>query len=462
MRISRRKFLSITCRSAVSLGAFGAFSRFGALSAFAQTTTPTYKALVCVFLFGGNDGNNTIIPFDTAGYQNYANLRGGSSSNGVALPQSSLLPINFPSSSAPTYALHPRLTEIQTLFNSGKAAIVANVGTLITPTTRTQYQGHQVQVPANLFSHADQQNQMQTAGSDSKSATGWAGRVADALQSMNAGAPYPAIVSVAGAPIFCNGTATNPATILPGNLAGLTCAEGTSICGTRSQAAQQLLTFDTGISLVQSASLIATRANQYSKVLTDAVNQLQPLATAFPATGIGAQLKQIAQIIQARSALGLQRQIFFASLGGFDTHGGQVSIQDALLLQLSPALKAFYDATVEMGVDSQVTTFTESDFARTFQSNTNGGTDHAWGNHYFVIGGSVKGGNMYGTFPTLALGGPDDVGSNGRWIPTTSLDQYGATLAAWFGVSTSGGPPSPMDLVFPTLKNFATTNVGFI
>lgn len=453
MTISRRKFLSITCRSAVSIGAFGAFSRFGVLNAFAQTTS-NYKALVCVFLFGGNDGNNTVIPFDTAGYQNYATLRGGS--NGVALPQSSLLPIQPASSSTP-FALHPRLTEIQSLFNSGKVAIVANVGTLIAPTTRTAYLNHQVQVPANLFSHADQQNQMQTAGPDSKLATGWAGRVADVLQPMNAGAQYPAVVSVAGGPIFCNGTATNPASILPGNLAGLTCSEGTSICSARSQTAQQLLTFDTGISLVQSASVIATRANQYSAVLTAAVNNLPALATVFPATGLGAQLKQVAQIIQARSALGLQRQIFFASLGGFDTHGGQLATQDALLLQLSPALQAFYNATLEMGVDSQVTTFTESDFARTFQSNTNGGTDHAWGNHYFVIGSAVKGGNMYGTFPTLALAGPDDAGSNGRWIPTTSLDQYGATLAAWFGVTSSS-----MATVFPTLNNFSTQNVGFV
>lgn len=453
MSISRRKFLSISCRSAISIGAFGAFSRFGILNACAQTTT-NYKALVCVFLFGGNDGNNTVIPFDTAGYQNYATLRGGGS--GVALPQSSLLQIQPISASTP-FALHPRLTEIQSLFMSGKAAIVANVGTLITPTTRSQYMSRAVPVPANLFSHSDQQNQMQTAGSDSKSATGWAGRVADVLQPLNAGAQYPMVVSLAGAPIFCNGHATNPAAIQPGNISGLSCSEGTSICSARSQAAQQLLTFDTGISLVQSASLIASRANQYTAVLTAALTNLPALATVFPTTSIGAQLKQVAQIIQARSALALQRQIFFVSLGGFDTHGSQLTTQDTLLSQLSPALKAFYDATVEMGVASQVTSFTESDFGRTFQSNTGGGTDHAWGNHYFVIGGAVKGGDMYGTFPTLALAGPDDAGSNGRWIPSTSLDQYGATLASWFGVSATD-----MLTVFPTLANFTNQNVGFI
>jgi uncharacterized protein (DUF1501 family) len=454
MTISRRRFLSITCRSAVSLGTFGAFARFGALNAFAQA--PDYKALVCVFLFGGNDGNNTVIPFDTAGYQNYATLRGGI--NGVALQQSSLLPIQPATASTP-FALHPRLTEIQSLFNNDKkVAIVANVGNLVMPTKRADYLAHTVPVPASLFSHSDQQNQMQTAGANSKLPSGWAGRVADAVQSLNAGAQYPAVVSLAGAPIFCNGDHTSPASVSPGNLSGVTCSEApSSICTTRSSTAQQLLTFDTGISLVQAASQVAARAKTYSDLLSAAVSNLPALITTFPNTGIGNQLKQVAQIIQARSALGLQRQIFFVSLGGFDTHGGQLTTQDALLLQLSPALNAFYLATVEMNVASQVTTFLESDFARTFQSNTNGGTDHAWGNHYLVIGGAVKGGDMYGTFPNIALGGPDDAGSNGRWIPTTSLDQYGATLATWFGVSATDMPT-----VFPTLKNFSNQNVGFI
>jgi uncharacterized protein (DUF1501 family) len=453
MSISRRRFLSITCRSIASIGAFGAFSRFGVLNAFAQA--PDYKALVCVFLFGGNDGNNTVI--NAGDYTNYANLRGGS--NGVALPASSLLPIQLAANPSAQFALHPRLTEIQSLFNNNKkVAIVANVGNLVVPTTRTQYQSRTVPLPASLFSHSDQQNQMQTAGTDSKLPSGWAGRVADAVQAMNMGAQYPAVVSLAGAPIFCNGDHTSPASVSAGNLSGVTCSEGTSICSARAQAAQQLLTFDTGISLVQAASQVANNANKYSALLSAAVSNLPALTTQFPPNnGLGAQLKQVAQIIQARNALGLHRQIFFVSLGGFDTHGGQLTTQDALLAQLSPALNAFYLATVEMNVDSQVTTFTESDFARTFQSNTNGGTDHAWGNHYFVIGGAVKGGDMYGTFPTIALAGPDDTGSNGRWIPTTSLDQYGATLATWFGVSATDMPT-----VFPTLKNFSTQNIGFI
>ncbi len=454
MSYSRRSFLQLTCRSVMALGGAAAFSRFGALNALAQSA-PDYKALVCVFMFGGNDGNNMVIPFDNTGYTAYFNARGGSAS--VALAQNTLLPIQ-PASSPTPFALHPRLTELQSLFNNGQMAVVANVGPLVAPTTRAQYQARTVAVPANLFSHSDQTNQWQTAMPNSNSPTGWAGRVADVVQSMNAGASYPTtIISLAGAPIFCNGQTTSPIAITAGNLSGVSCSEGSSICSTRAAAAQQLLTFDSGVTLIQAASTVATRANQYTAVLTSALNAAPALSTAFPTNGLGSQLKQVAQIIQVRGALGLKRQIFFVSIGGFDTHGGQVATQDSLFSQLSPALNAFYQATKEIGVDSQVTTFTQSDFSRTLQSNTDGGTDHAWGNHHFVVGGAVKGNDMYGRFPVHALGGPDDAGSNGRWIPSTSVDQYAATLASWFGVGSTDMPT-----VFPDLKNFTVQNLGFV
>jgi uncharacterized protein (DUF1501 family) len=218
-----------------------------------------------------------------------------------------------------------------------------------------------------------------------------------------------------------------------------------------------LLTFDTGISLIQSASAATTSALQQGRVLADALTSGSALATAFPDTDIARQLKQVAQIIQVRGALGLQRQIFFVSLGGFDTHSDQLAQQDRLYQQLSQALGAFYQATVEIGVGPQVTTFTLSDFGRTFLPDSNAGTDHAWGSHHLIVGGAVRGGDLYGTFPTLAPGGPDDIGDEGRWIPTTSLDQYGATLATWFGVQSADLPS-----VFPNIGNFTNQTLTML
>jgi uncharacterized protein (DUF1501 family) len=449
MNIRRRSFIRYA--SLAAAGNLAGMRPFGALNALAATT-PDYKALVCIFLYGGNDANNTVVPYDTKGYANYAALRtaGGSS---IAIPQAQLLGLT----PLPNFALHPSLPDVQTLFNNGNAAIVANVGTLTQPTTRAQYLAGSA-VPSNLFSHTDQQTEWQNAAKDGTTPTGWAGRISDVLAATyNNGASIPMITSVAGDTLFCNGVSTTPVSVSPGNLGNAACSEG-SECNARTAAAQSLITLSSGVSLITADDGITSNAYSYSNVLTAATKSVTPLQTVFPAKNpIAAQLQQIAQIIQVRAALGVQRQIFFCGIGNFDTHSNQLALQASLLSELSPALAAFYAATVELGVQNSVTSFTMSDFARTFQPNSNTGTDHAWGSHHVVFGGAVKGGKMYGTFPTIALAGPDDSGSNGRWVPSTGSVQYAATLASWFGV-----PANQLATVFPNIGNFPTTNLGFV
>lgn len=445
MGVNRRTFIKYA--SLAAAGNAVALRPFGTLNALAQTPTD-YKALVCVFLFGGNDANNTLVPFDTTGYNNYATIRGP-----LAIPQGQLLQL----SAMPNFAINPNLPDIQTLFDNTNAAFVANVGTLIEPTTKAQYHAG-IGLPTNLFSHPDQQLEWQNASQSGATQTGWAGRIADQLNAAyNSGAQVPMITSVAGDTLFCNGSASTPVSVSPGNLGGAQCSEGTTDCTAQQATAQALLSFDSGLTLVQADNSITSNAYSYAKTLTAAVQSVSPLKTVFPTGGLGAQLQQIAQIIQVRAALGVSRQIFFCGVGNFDTHSDQLVLQSSLLASLSPALAAFYNATVEMGVQNSVTSFTMSDFSRTFQPNSNTGSDHAWGSHHIVIGGAVKGGKMYGTFPTLALSGPDDSGSNGRWVPTTGSVQYAATLASWFGVSTS-----QMSAVFPNITSFPTTNLGFV
>ncbi len=446
MRMTRRSFINYAALAAAG-NAVG-LRPFGSMNALAQAATG-YKALVCVFLYGGNDANNTVIPFDTAGYQSYSAIRGP-----LALAQNTLLPL----SSAPNFALNPNLPDIQTLFNNKNAAIIANVGTLVQPLTRAQFLAGQT-APVNLFSHPDQQLEWQNAAASASTPTGWAGRIADALGSLyNGSAQIPMITSVAGDTLFCNGSGSTPVSVSPGNLGAAACSEGSAECAARLQAAQALLTFNSGISLVQADDTIASNAYTYAKTLSDAVQSVSPLQTVFPSNNaLAAQLKQIAQIIQVRAALGVERQIFFAGIGNFDTHGAQLPQQNGLLAQVSPALAAFYQATQELNLAGEVTTFTMSDFSRTFQPNSNSGSDHAWGSHHIVLGGAVQGGQIYGTFPTLALGGPDDSGSNGRWVPSTGSVQYAATLAQWFGVSAS-----QMATIFPNIGSFPTGNLGFL
>ena len=463
MKKSRRQFIRESCCTAAALGMAASFSRFGLVNALAQSPTD-FRALVCIFLFGGNDANNLLIPMDTAGYANYQKLRGALASGGLALDQTSLLPImsRTAQNGGQAFGLHPNVTELQGLFNSNKLAFLANVGTLSQPVTRAQYLANSIPVPENLFSHSDQQQQWQTAEVDGFGTTGWAGRLADNIEpTFNVNSMFPPVTSVAGSAIFCTGQQTRPYAIIPGTTPGLSGFDSSASSAARLQALQQLLTFDTGISLIQAASSITSNSLADSKILSNALASATPLATVFPTTGgpggLGAQLKQVAQILSVRAALGLSRQVFFCSLGGFDTHSNQIATQQLLFSELSPAVNAFYNATVELNLAQQITTFTMSDFSRTFQPASDGGTDHAWGSVQMIVGGAVQGGDIFGTLPQFALAGPNDAGSNGRWIPTTAIDRYGATLAKWFGVTAANFPA-----IFPNLANFPTQTLGFL
>jgi len=430
---------------ATTLGAAASLGHLGRISAQAQTASD-YKALVCVFLFGGNDANNMIIPMTGANATNYTSVRGSLAvQNPLALGSTG-------------YGIHPNMGGLAKLFAANQLAVLCNVGTLVSPkTTKAAYAAGTVKVPANLFSHADQQQEWQTAAPLENLTNGWGGRIADLYANSGANAlGFPTGVSVAGNSTFLNGATAQPASIggasfsLPGE-------DGSSAAGARDAALQQLFKLDSGVTLVQAASTVLQGAVEVAALLQNAVGAT-PLPIVFPQTGIGQQLAQVAQLIRARTQLGASRQIFFTSLGGFDTHTDELAGQAALLLQLSDAISAFYTALADSTIAAadKVTLFTESEFSRTFQPNSNGGTDHAWGGHHLIAGSAVKGG-LYGTFPSLVLGGDSDFESRGNWIPTTSLDQYGATLANWFGVSDLVG-------VFPNLANFGTSTypLGFL
>jgi uncharacterized protein (DUF1501 family) len=444
---SRRKFLS----TAGSLATVAGLGRFSMMNALAQSA-PDYKALVCVFLFGGSDSHNMLVPQSQTDYNAYKAIRGS-----LALPDGNakLLPVS--ALNGTPYALNDGLAAIHPLWAQQKLAAVGNVGMLVQPTTRAQFLAATAPVPTNLFSHSDQVIEMQAGNPNGSGGTGWAGRVADAVQTMNGASSFPAAISMSGSALFCTGNIVQSASLIPGfdlTANGMT-AWPASAAAAKMQALQEILTFDTGLAMVQAANKVRQDALSLNAMLKS-LAAAPPLSTVFPQTSIGQQLQQVAQIMRLRGSTGMSRQVFFCSLGGFDTHSGQSWGQWDLFRQIAAAMNAFYNATAEMGLADKVTTFTESDFGRTLQPSGTG-SDHGWGSHHLVMGGAVKGGDLYGTFPTLALGGPDDSGNRGALIPTTSIDQYGATMAKWFGVS-----PAALSQVFPNLANFPTTDLGFL
>lgn len=456
----RRTFIRQACCAAV--GATGMLSTLAQLRAIGASAadslgagpdaTGDYKALVCLFLQGGNDTNNVIIPSDTAGYNSYAAAR-----TILALPQSQLLPITPAKySDGRSWSLHPSIPELQTLFGQGRLAILANTGTLVQPTTLAQYQSG-VGLPPQLFSHIDQQTQWQSSVPDKPFTTGWGGRLADLLNSLNTNNQISMSISLTGNNSFQVGQAVAQYAVSPNGAIVLTGSNGTatSQSGVRYKAQTDLLSAQEA-SLFQSAfGGLTAKSISDSSVLTSALGSAATLKTVFPATSTGAQLNMIARLISAGPSLGLRRQVFFAQLGGWDLHASEMTDHPGLLSEISQALNAFYASTVELGVQNQVTTFTASDFSRTY--NTNGdGSDHGWGSHHFILGGAVNGGDIYGRMPTFAINGPDDTG-RGRWIPTTSVDEYSGTLAKWFGVSTTD-----MKTVLPNIGRFAKPDLGFM
>jgi uncharacterized protein (DUF1501 family) len=456
VKTSRRTFLK-------SLGAFsaaGMVSNLDLLGGFAQAyaqQATDYKALVCVFLYGGVDGNNVVIPTDASGYGQYSTVRPAAS--GINIPVSALNAIQ-PLSSPTPFGLHPSMTELKTLFDQKNMAVLCNVGTMLRPTTKADYLAGRYQ-PANLFSHSDQQNEWQAAVYDQTSRTGWGGRLADRIAGMNGSIPFPVITSTAGITLFMTSNAGSPLSIPTSGSFGLQGYTTANAANTgRKAALQQLLDMDRNSVFVGGASDIAQSAIDLSAtvspIISNASSSVQGLF-AGQTSSIALQLLAVAKLIEARNSIGIKRQIFFVSLGGFDTHTNEINTQKTLFDQLSPALKSFYDATVQLGVANNVTSFTLSDFGRTFKPAAGQGSDHAWGNHQLIIGGAVRGGDFYGKYPTLQLSGPDDVTAEGRWLPTTAVDQYAATLATWFGL-----PASDLPTVLPTLANFPTANLGFM
>jgi uncharacterized protein (DUF1501 family) len=451
---TRREFLL----RAGALTAGGLASRLAPISALgfaAQANAQAasdYKALVCVFLYGGVDGNNLVVPNDSAGYAQYSAVRPPAS--GVNLTQAQLLPIQ-PAGSATPFGLHPQLTDLHPLFAQRKLAIVANVGPLNEPTTKANYLAKR---PENLFSHSDQQNQWQSSVSAGPSRSGWGGRIADNTTGFNGN--FPVITSIAGTSLFTAGNATSALALPPTGGLALAGFNGGAAANARLAALNAILAADRDNSYVRAAGDITAQALSLSGLVNPILTSTTS-AIAAHFTGqnnsIAQQLLAVAKLIEARAQTGAKRQVFFVSLGGFDTHGAELNVLDTLLGELSPALRSFYDATVQLGVADSVTTFTLSDFGRTFQPNSNAGTDHAWGNNHLILGGAVRGGDMYGRYPTLARAGPDDADTAGRWIPTTSVEQYGATLARWFGVSDAA-----LATVFPSLAKFPSNNLGFL
>ena len=484
---SRREFLRKATILSGSMGAAGvplAFNLAAMNNAVAQTTN--YKAIVCLFLYGGNDSANMVLPTDTASWTAYTTVRNtapdpiallapGTAPNAAATAATpaalgGVLPIvpnftAFAENNVRSFALHPSMTDAQALFTQGRLAVLANTGPLIAPLTKAEYQANSSAKPRppKLFSHNDQQSVWQALAPEG-ARVGWGGRFGDLVAASNTNTAFTNI-SASGNAVFMSGRTVFQYQVggagavsiggLTGNLFGSSAAAGNfrSIITADNQ---HLFAKEHALIVKRSVDAQATFQTAFNASTVTAPTQyLQPSTRANANNGLATQLQTVVRIIGARASLGVQRQVFFVSMGGFDTHDGQNRNHADLMARLSHAL-GYFDATINaMGMRDSVTLFTGSDFGRTFTSNGDG-TDHGWGAHHLVLGGAaVKGKEIYGRFPTVGLNHSDEVGS-GSFLPVNSVDQVGAGLGKWFGLSDAN-----LDTVFPNLKNFQR-DLGFI
>ncbi len=450
--ISRRNFIQLGASAGMLMG-LGRFQ-------WAQAATgPDYKALVCLFMLGGNDGHNTVVPLNGAQYYAYVAAR-----SALALPQNQLLAISDPVQGA--FGLHYAMPELQALYTQGKMAILANVGMLVQPTTYTQSLQSSYPLPLNLRSHADQVVQMQTGVPNAGGSTGWGGRTLDLMEftySYNSSTSFPVSISMNSPALFCAGSIVRNVSIQPGNYLDQNALGIWPATAGQARAAgqSQIASATNGNAMIDAADKVMADALALNPLLKQAAGAVA-FQKPFPATPIGNQLADIARMISLNAQLSVGRQVFFCSLGGFDTHGGESYQQWSLLQQVSQALDAFYAATVQLGVANQVTAFTLSDFGRTLQP-SGSGSDHGWGNHHLILGGAVNGGNIYGKFPLMTnyanfnSSNDDYADARGVMLPGVSLAQYGGTLAKWFGAADL-----ELDGLLPTLTSFTTRDMGFM
>jgi uncharacterized protein (DUF1501 family) len=452
---SRREFLKRSSAFSVAGAAAPWALNLAAISEAAAQTATDYKALVCIFLYGGNDHGNTLVPYDQATYDSYASLRSTlATPRNAALAATELVPATgFELPLGRKYALAPQLSPLLPAFNAGRLGVLLNIGPLSQITSKAEYDARRVPLPPRLFSHNDQQSTWQ-ASSPEGSVSGWGGRIGDLLASGNGQSVFTA-VSVTGNAVYLSGRSAVQYQVTSNGSVPIS-GIGNTLYGSAAaaQALRSLITSTPGTNLFEREHARVVQRSIDADVALRAALAGIPVNTAFPATGLGSQLSMVARMIAARNAVGAKRQVFFVGIGGFDTHDKLADNHPALLTQIGDAMAAFDAAMVQQGTSSQVTAFTASDFGRTLSSNGDG-SDHGWGSFHFVSGGAVRGQRFFGQAPLPGNNGPDDVGQ-GRMLPTMAVDQLAATLAKWMGVTSA----TDLATVVPGIGNYDVKDLG--